>query len=154
VHVVAAFGHVRRRAALEVAVAKTRYFGQKGNAQPGFEASPQAPEPQSIHQVEEQECTYKDEEGHESPEALFDRAKMTVEVDESSPEQRLDHHTASRKAYAKPQRRGSQEAIGAEQAQQVPSRPTRGGFQGRDEVGGERCGVLLVRSRVFDNRGR
>ena len=67
-----------------------------------------------MHQVEEQECTHKDEERPECPKALFYRAKMAVEVNESPPEQRLDRHTASREAYAKPQRRGSEKSIGAE----------------------------------------
>ena len=52
-HTVAALGHVRSRAALEVAIAETRNFFQEGDAQPSFEASPQASQLHSIQQIEE-----------------------------------------------------------------------------------------------------
>jgi hypothetical protein len=79
---------------------------------------------------------------------LFHRAEIAAEVDEPAPQQCLDHHAASGHDNAEPQRTGGEESIGAEQAQELPSRSTRGLFQGRGEIRGERVGGAREAGRV------
>src|SRR5437764_15051026 len=56
VHAMTALSHIRRWTALEVPITKSGELGEQGDAESGFETSSQASEPQSIQQVEEQEC--------------------------------------------------------------------------------------------------
>jgi len=123
--------------ALEVPVARRGSFVKKAMRRPRFEVSPQAPEP-SAFTGRGAECTHKDEECPSAPRRCR-RAKMTAEVDESPPEQRLYHHTASREHTPRQRRRGQESSARSRRSSCRPGR--LGGLPGPRRDQGERCGA-------------
>ncbi len=88
---VGALGHVRDRAAAEVAVRKARQLVEQRHAQPHFHAAPQAQQAQRDAQLEQQQHQDKAREGADRRQPLSRHAQPAAHVQCPAQQEHLEH---------------------------------------------------------------